>query len=65
MFSTLQLALIALAVAGSAYFILRTRAIDFLTVGWFSAVMYFLPGLVGYTLSPVTPTSPIKLPVPI
>jgi hypothetical protein len=63
MFSTLQFALITLAVIGTAYFILRTRAIDFLTVGWFAAIIYFLPGLVGYTLSPVTPTSPIKLPV--
>lgn len=63
MFSILQVLLIVLAVAGSTYFIVRTRAFDFLTVGWFSAAIYFLPGLVGYTLSPVTPASPIKLPV--
>lgn len=57
--------LVFVALAGTAYFALRARRFDFFTVGFFSAAIYFLPGLVGYTLSPVTPGSPIKLPVQI
>jgi len=61
----LHFALILVALAGCMYFGLRSRRFDFFTVGFFSSAMYFLPGLVGYTLSPVTPASPIKIPVQI
>ena len=59
----MQLGLILIAALGSTYFIVATRRLDSFTVAWFSAILYFLPGIVGYTLSPVTPASPIKLPV--
>lgn len=64
-FDIMQPILICVALPGAAYFWLRERHVDFFTVGYFSALLYFLPGLVGYTLSPVTPASPIKLPVPL
>ncbi|HPF27281.1 MAG TPA: hypothetical protein PK159_11865, partial [Steroidobacteraceae bacterium] len=60
-----QLVLIAIAGIGSMYFTMHPRVVDAFTVAWFGAILYFLPGLVGYTLSPVTPASPFKLPVPL
>lgn len=59
----MQVLLIIVFVAGFAYFTGKRRRIDAFTVAFFSAALYFLPGMVGYTLSPVTPASPIKLPM--
>jgi hypothetical protein len=61
----MQLLLIVIFFVGFAYFTGKLRRIDAFTVAYFSASLYFLPGLVGYTLSPVTPVSPIKLPMPV
>lgn len=58
-----RFALIVLVLIGASYLTLRRRRVDAFTVAFFSSAMYFLPGLVGYTLSPVTPTSPVKLPI--
>jgi hypothetical protein len=43
---------IVVACAGIAYFLLKKRRFDFLTIGWFSALMYFLPALYGKTMLP-------------
>ncbi len=59
----MQLILLAVFIAGACYFTLVPRYLDAFTVAFFSAAIYFLPGLVGYTLSPATPDMPIKLPV--
>ncbi|MEZ5473823.1 MAG: hypothetical protein R3E72_02335 [Steroidobacteraceae bacterium] len=59
----IHVALIAIALLGSVYFATRTRRVDAYTVAWYGGILYFLPGVVGYTLSPVTPDSPIKLPI--
>jgi hypothetical protein len=61
----LQLVLLGTFLAGGCYFFLVPRHLDAFTVAFFSAAIYFLPGLVGYTLSPATPDMPIKLPVEI
>jgi hypothetical protein len=37
--------------------------LDTFTIAFFSCGLYFLPGLVGYTLTPVTPEQPFKTPV--
>jgi hypothetical protein len=58
-----QIVLLVCVVAGCVRFLAANRRVDAFTVAFFSAVIYFLPGLVGYTLSPVTPSSPVKLPV--
>jgi len=59
----MQLLLIIVMLLGGAYFVGVKRRLDGFTVAYFSAVIYFLPGIVGYTLSPTSPRSPIKLPV--
>lgn len=56
---------ILVALAGTGYFLAARRRIDGFTVAFFAALVYFLPALAGYTLSPTTPSSPIKLPVAI
>jgi len=59
----MQLTLIVTVSTGLTYFLLVRRRLDAFSVAYFSATLYFLPGLVGYTLSPTSPRSPIKLPV--
>jgi hypothetical protein len=59
----MHLILVLVMLAGVGYFTWRPREVDFLLIGYFASTLYFLPGLVGYTLSPTTPASPIKLPV--
>jgi len=56
---------ILVALAGAGYFLAARRRVDGFTVAFFAALLYFLPALVGYTLSPTTPDSPVKLPVAI
>lgn len=58
-----QLFLIGCLIAGLFYFAVARRRLDTFTVAFFSAAMYFLPGFVGYTLTPVTPEHPVKTPV--
>lgn len=55
--------LIIVVALGCAYYLGTRRRLDAFTVAFFSAVIYFLPGLVGYTLSPVSPRTPVKVPV--
>lgn len=57
--------LVAIVAVGSLYFMLKRRPADAYTIAFFSAVLYFLPGIVGFTLSPVTPASPVKLPMEV
>lgn len=61
----MQVLYIVLALSGACYFLVAKRRIDGFSVAYFSAAIYFLPALVGYTLSPTSPRSPIKLPVEI
>lgn len=59
----MQWLFIAIVVIGLSYFVGIGRRVDAFLVAFVSAVIYFLPGIVGYTLSPTSPRSPIKLPV--
>lgn len=59
----MQWLFIAVVLTGAGYFTGVRRRLDAFVVAFFSAAIYFLPGLVGYTLSPTSPRSPIKLPV--
>ena len=59
----MQWLLIAVVLSGVGYFVGVRRRLDAFTVAFFSAAIYFLPGMVGYTLSPTSPRSPFKLPV--
>lgn len=59
----MQVLLIIVVILGCGYFLGVHRRLDAFTVAFFSAVVYFLPGLVGYTLSPVSPRTPVKVPV--
>jgi hypothetical protein len=63
--TALQVALLVTVAAGGCYFLFARRRLDAFTVAFFAAVLYFLPGLVGYTLSPVSPRTPVKVPVPL
>ena len=40
-----------IAAAGSAYFALRRRRVDFYTIGFAAALLYFLPGFFGFVRS--------------
>lgn len=61
----MQVLLIIVAGLGCAYYLGVRRRLDAFSVAFFSALIYFLPGLVGYTLSPVSPRTPVKVPVPL
>ncbi|HVG01687.1 MAG TPA: hypothetical protein VM842_02305, partial [Nitrospira sp.] len=51
--SLMQGIFIVVAISGSAYVLLSLRQFDFLSVAFFSACVYFLPGFFGYTIAPV------------
>lgn len=59
----MQILLILAFVLGFSYIVGARRRLDTFTVAFASAALYFLPGLVGYTLTPTTPEHPVKLPV--
>jgi hypothetical protein len=59
----MQYLFVAVVITGLGYFLGVRRRLDGFSVAYFSAVIYFMPGLAGYTLSPVSPRSPVKLPV--
>jgi hypothetical protein len=59
----MQILLILAFVIGFSYFVFARRRLDTFTVAFASAALYFLPGFVGYTLTPTTPERPVKLPV--
>lgn len=48
----MQLLYVIIFVIASLYFLLKKRNFDLYTVAFFSAIIYFLPGLYGYTLHP-------------
>lgn len=60
---TLQVLIGITTLLGTAWYLCARRRLDAFTVAFFAAVIYFLPGLVGYTLSPVSPRTPVKVPV--
>ena len=45
---------VVVAISGCAYFLFCLRQFDFLSVAFFSACVYFLPGFFGYTVAPVS-----------
>lgn len=45
----IEFAFVVVAVLGSLYFLLAKRVFDWNSAAFFSAVVYFLPGFVGYT----------------
>lgn len=51
------------AVIGVLYFLLRKRRFDFLTIGYFSALVYFLPALFGVAMSQYGPADPVRSPL--
>ena len=51
MATLLQMIFFAVAIAGSAYFVVRRRKFDFFTIGFASALVYFLPGFFGFVRS--------------
>jgi hypothetical protein len=59
----MQLFLVVTFFLGCIYFVGTKRRLDTFTIAFFSCGLYFLPGLVGYTLTPVTPEHPFKTPV--
>jgi hypothetical protein len=59
----MQTLLIITFFSGCAYFLGARRMLDAFTVAFFSSGLYFLPGLIGYTLTPATPEQPFKMPV--
>lgn len=50
---------IVVALCGALYFLLKKRRFDFLTVGYFSALMYFLPAFYGIAMSQYGPYDPV------
>jgi hypothetical protein len=58
-----QWVLISVVILSALYFIWARRRVDAFSVAFFSAVIYFLPGIAGYTLAPATPDVPIRLPM--
>lgn len=61
----MQLLLIVCLIAGLLFFSAARRRLDTFAVAFFSAALYFMPGIVGYTLTPVTAEHPVKMPVPL
>ena len=53
----------AVAVAGALYFLLKKRRFDFLTIGYFSALIYFLPAFFGVVMSQYGPLDPVRPPM--
>ncbi|HWS72967.1 MAG TPA: hypothetical protein VN605_12680, partial [Thermoanaerobaculia bacterium] len=51
---------VIVAVAGALYFLLKKRRFDFLTIGYFSALVYFLPALFGVAMSQYGPWDPVR-----
>lgn len=53
----MQVVFIAVSLAGAAWFLAARRRVDLFTVAFFSSVIYFIPGYVGYDLflSPLDP----------
>lgn len=45
----------ALAIGGSLYFVLGRSVFDFVSIGFFGQLIYFLPGFVGYVANPYFP----------
>lgn len=54
---------LVVALSGALYFLLKKRRFDFLSVGYFSAVMYFLPALYGTAMSPYGPYDLVPSPL--
>jgi len=50
----MKVAYIVVCLAGALYFLLKKRRFDFLTVGYFSATVYFLPAWYGIVIVPIT-----------
>ncbi len=56
---------VLVAAAGAAYFAFAKRRFDFLSLGYVSALVYFLPGFAGFTRMPQTVFSAFREPVPL
>lgn len=55
-----------IALAGFLYFLLKKRKVDFFSVAFFSGLLYFMPGFVGYVLEYGSLSEPyLKMPVVI
>lgn len=49
----MRVAFIVIFAIGAAYFLIKKRRFDFLTVGFFSSAVYFLPGFFGFVQFPI------------
>lgn len=48
----MQFLFILIAIIGGIYFLFKKRNVDFFTIAFFSATVYFMPGFFGYVLFP-------------
>jgi hypothetical protein len=61
MATLLQAIFFVVAIAGSAYLVVRRRRFDFFTIGFASGLVYFLPGFFGFVRSSRDFTQPEPL----
>ncbi|MCU1347111.1 MAG: hypothetical protein JWO56_141, partial [Acidobacteria bacterium] len=60
---TIRIAYAVVSLAGALYFLLKKRRFDFLTVGYYSAMVYFLPAYYGIVLAPYGGYDMIRVPL--
>jgi hypothetical protein len=53
-----HLLFLAVVVLGALYFSFRKRRFDFFSVAFLSSTVYFMPGFIGFAVSPPTPVMP-------
>jgi hypothetical protein len=58
-----RLLYVVVALSGALYFLFKKRRFDFLSIGYFSALMYFLPALYGSVMSPYGPMDLVPSPL--
>ena len=61
----MQLVFVIIAVSGGAYFMFAKRRFDFLSIGYISALVYFIPGFTGEVIYPMEHSYVVGVPVSI
>ena len=61
----MQSVFVIIALSGTAYFLFAKRRFDFLSIGYISAVVYFVPAFTGEVIYPMENSYIVGVPVPI
>lgn len=61
----MQTAFVIIALSGAVYFMFAKRRFDFLSIGYISALVYFMPGFTGEVIYPMENSYVVGVPVAI